>query len=363
MESPKTYVEQLLKPRVFERIAKAAQFKEPDRLPIWDYIDNWHAVEYFARGEKDLLKASVRVHHGLGIDLCRGFGASYDSGSDGRVVIEGGLERRILGQTLWINPPVKSVVDLRSYRVDSPSYQGVMEYVESNRRYCEAFAPFTMWVPGCSVGFDIYYSVTDLKVFSLAVKSIPEEVRRIMKERNDASLEYVKAIAKERLSPLFFIGEDIAYKRNLMFSPEYLKMEFIPLLERLCRPLNNVGIKVIFHSDGYLPDQIIDALIMAGVDGLNPIEPMAGMDIAHLKSKYYGKLILVGNLDCSQLLPFGSTEKVIEETRKLIEIASPGGGHFIGSSGEITPAAPLENIIAFYRTVHRYGRYPIGSRS
>lgn len=360
MDVPRTCVEDLLEPRVFERVRKAMRFEEPDRVPIWDYIDNWRVREYFAPGEKDLLKAHVRVYHGLGIDLCRGFGPSYNPEENGRSIIEGGLERRILSQTLWNNPPVKSIDDLKNYHVYPPSDDDVIAYVELNKRYCRALAPLTMWVPGCGVGFDVYYSVTDLKVFSLALKKIPEEVRRIMRERNEANLKYVEAMAEEKLSPLFFIGEDIAYKGNLMFSPKYLKTDFIPLLKRLCKPLNDSGIRVIFHSDGYLPDEIIDALINAGVSGINPIEPAAGMDIAHLKRKYYGKLILVGNLDCSQVLPLGSKETVIEETKRLIEVASPGGGHFIGSSSEITPATPLENILAFYRTVHEYGRYPIG---
>ena len=356
---PKTYVEDLLKTRIFERIRKAVRFEEPDRVPIWDYIDNWRIRDYFAPGEKDLLKAHVKVYHGLGIDLCRGFGPSYDPEANGGSIIERGVERRILSQTLWNNPPVKSIEDLKSYHVDLPDDSAVNAYLELNRKYCEAFAPFTMWVPGCGVGFDIYYSVTDLKTFSLALKKIPEEVERIMRERNDAYLEYIKAIAEEKLSPIFFIGEDIAYKGNLMFSPKYLKTEFIPLLERLCKPLNHSGIRVIFHSDGYLPDEIMDALINAGVSGINPIEPVAGMDISHLKKKYYAKLILVGNLDCSQILPLGSTGTVVEETKRLIEVASPGGGHFIGSSSEITPAIPIENILAFYNTVHDYGRYPI----
>lgn len=54
-----------------------------------------------------------------------------------------------------------------------------------------------------------------------------------MRERNGVSFEYVKAMTEERLSPLFFIGEDVAYKGNLTFSLKYLKTEFIPLLKRL----------------------------------------------------------------------------------------------------------------------------------
>jgi hypothetical protein len=352
-----TYVEDLLDPEIFGRIVAAANFEEPDMVPAWDYVDNWKVVKHFAGAERDQLKAFVKVYHGLGIDLCRGYGNIYEPGDDGKTIMDGGTERRVSGLTLWNNPPIKSLEGLKSYHIDPPSREAIRESIESDRKLCEAFAPYTMWVPGCNVGFDVYYSVTNLGIFSIAMRKIPEEIKRIMAERNEASFRYATAIAKERLSPIFFIGEDIAYKNRPMFSMQYLRREFMPLLERLCSPLKEAGIKVIFHSDGYLPDELIDDLIRAGIDGLNPIEPVAGMDIAHLKEKYYGKLILVGNLDCSQILPLGPPELVVEETKKLIGIASPGGGHFIGSSSELTPSTPLENILSFYRTVRKYGKY------
>ncbi len=116
--------------------------------------------------------------------------------------------------------------------------------------------------------------------------------------------------------------------------------------------------KVIYHSDGYVIS-VLDDMIDAGIDGLNPIEPLAGMDIGYLKKHYGKRLVLTGNLDCSQLLPLGTPEEVREGTRALLRTASPGGGHFIGSSSEITPATPVENILAFCETVHEEGRYPI----
>ncbi|MBM3241640.1 hypothetical protein FJZ31_35630 [Candidatus Poribacteria bacterium] len=55
----------------------------------------------------------------------------------------------------------------------------------------------------------------------------------------------------------------------------------------------------------------------------------------------------------------GTVEEVIKATKECIRQASRGGGHFIGSSSEIVPATPVENILAFYRTVHECGKYPI----
>jgi len=64
-------------------------------------------------------------------------------------------------------------------------------------------------------------------------------------------------------------------------------------------------------------------------------------------------------VDCSQVLPLGSVEDVIEATRACLRAASPGGGHLIGSSSELTPSTPLDNALAFYETCRRDGTYPI----
>jgi uroporphyrinogen decarboxylase len=96
-----------------------------------------------------------------------------------------------------------------------------------------------------------------------------------------------------------------------------------------------------------------------GVAGLNPLEPLAGNDIPALKKRYGRDLILVGGMDCSQLLPLGSADDVRDGVRQLLRDAGYGGGFFIGSSSEIVPSTPVENILAFYEACREFGRYPL----
>ena len=98
----------------------------------------------------------------------------------------------------------------------------------------------------------------------------------------------------------------------------------------------------------------------AGIDGLNPIDPSAGMDIGLIKQKYGEKLILVGNVDGSRILPFGTPDEVREEVASVISKASPGGGHLIQCGcGELMPDVPLENALAYFDAVREFGKYPI----
>ena len=345
----------MLDKAVEERIILSLNFQEGDRVPIWDYIDNYGIYKYFAGDEKDYAKGMVKVYHGLGIDLCRGFGSSYAPSDEGKADAHGVIS----GSTRWqTRYPIQTLEDLKKYeqpRVTQPQIDGWVAHVKYMQ---ELFAPYTMYVPGSGCGFHATYGLMGLELFSIAIYYARDDVERIMWAMNEDNVLLAKAAAEHKLCPIYFIGDDIAYKRALMFPPDFLRETFIECLRRTVEPVKNAGIKVIFHSDGYVMP-VLDDMINAGIDGLNPIEPLAGMDIGYLKRRYEKNLVLVGNVDCSQVLPLGTREEVIEATKACIKAASPGGGHFIGSSSEIVPATPVENILAFYETAREYGRYPV----
>ncbi len=102
---------------------------------------------------------------------------------------------------------------------------------------------------------------------------------------------------------------------------------------------------MIFHSDGNVME-IMDDLVAAGIDGLNPLEKAAGMDVYAIRRRWPG-LILVGGMDVSRLMPFGTPAEIRAETRRMIREVGAEGGLLIGSSTEIGNDIPLANYLAF----------------
>ena len=96
----------------------------------------------------------------------------------------------------------------------------------------------------------------------------------------------------------------------------------------------------------------------AGFDGIHPFQPQC-MDIQEAKAHLGGKAAVVGNIDCSFLLPFGTVEEVDKSVRDTIEVAAPGGGYIISSSNSIHPGCKPENYIAMVKAARKYGAYPI----
>ena len=154
------------------------------------------------------------------------------------------------------------------------------------------------------------------------------------------------------------IGEDIASKTATLFSPAFLRQEFFPRLRTLTGMYHDLGFKVIFHSDGNL-NAVMDDLVAAEIDGINPIETQASMDIAQIKQHYGKRLVIVGGVDASGVLPLGTVDEVREATRRILDIAAGGSGYVLGSTTELSNAIPSRNIITMWETVMQHGRYPL----
>jgi len=351
----------MLDPKVESRILAALNHKEGDRVPIWDVLDNRGIVDHICPGWTDYHAAMVKVYHALGIDLCRGYGLSFAETDDGQTHESDGVVRsKVTGRSQWVvEYPIRSLDDLASFDPGLADEDAIRrDWIPWVRSEIARFEPYTMYVPGGGCGFHGTFGLMGQQFFSYAIYDDPVNVERILEANAESSYRYAKAAAESKLAPIYFIGDDVAYKGATLFSPDFLRRTFIKSLRKCIEPLKAAGITVVFHSDGYLME-IMDDLMDAGIDGLNPIEPIAGMDIAHLKKRYGKDLVLVGNVDCSQVLPLGSVEDVVAATRQCIRDASPGGGHFIGSSSEIVPCTPVENILALYDTCREWGTYPI----
>ena len=103
-------------------------------------------------------------------------------------------------------------------------------------------------------------------------------------------------------------------------------------------------------------------IVDSGIDCLDPIDPQAGMDLAEVKAQYGHRIALKGNVDCAQLMTFGTPDEVVEATKEALRKGAPGGGFILSSSNSIHSAVKPENYQAMLRTLQEYGQYPIKLR-
>lgn len=150
------------------------------------------------------------------------------------------------------------------------------------------------------------------------------------------------------------LGDDYAHNTGPMMSPGHFREFIFPRLKRMIDMIHEEGAYCIKHSDGCVWP-ILEMMVQAGPDAINPIEPVAGMDMREVKAKYGDRVCLVGNIDCGQLLSHGTVEEVECAVRQCIADAGPGGGFILSSSNSIHSSVKPENYAAMLRAGQRYG--------
>ncbi len=67
--------------------------------------------------------------------------------------------------------------------------------------------------------------------------------------------------------------------------------------------------------------------------------------------------MLIGNMDCSRLLPYGTAAEVVTATRKCLEEGKPSGGFVFSPCTDLTDACTLENVEAMMHSYKRFREY------
>jgi len=146
---------------------------------------------------------------------------------------------------------------------------------------------------------------------------------------------------------------DIAFNQGTFMSPAQIDEFFTPYFYRLIETLKKEGVYMMFHSDGNLMP-VIDMLADSGLNALQCIDPLGGMDIVALKNRMEGKLCLVGNIDCS-ILQLGTKEQIDENVRHVLENCKFSGGFVLSACNIIFKDIPPENYQVMVDAHKKYG--------
>ena len=111
---------------------------------------------------------------------------------------------------------------------------------------------------------------------------------------------------------------------------------------------------MLLHSCGHIW-AYLDDLAQTPITAVNPLQRTAGMDLRKFKDRYGDRFCIIGNIDSSRTLPFGTPAEVAAEVREAIDIASPGGGYILASDHSLHDGIPVENILEMFRVGRAYG--------
>jgi uroporphyrinogen decarboxylase len=113
-------------------------------------------------------------------------------------------------------------------------------------------------------------------------------------------------------------------------------------------------VPVLLHSCGHIADYL-DDLAETKIASVHPLQRTAGMDLCQVKEKYGRRFCIIGNIDSSRTLPYGTPAEAAAEVREAIDLAAPGGGYILASDHSRHDGIPVENIVELFRVGREYG--------
>ncbi len=348
-----------------ERVLAACAFRPPDRIPrydkFWQYPAEWEARFGPAAELTDIwiLPPDETPFPSRARPVREDASSQYAIDPWGRLIR---TPKRGAYFTETVEVPIPDGVDPEAVEFESPMDErryllgcadaaaAARELARLNARYCvfiKTGGPYlrTTFVRGEAE-------------FLQDIAADPELAQALA----DKVGEHITAVGVEALRRWdlrdtgVWIYDDMAYNDAPMFSPAAFERVFLPAYRRMIAAYKAAGARyVLLHSDGHILP-ILDMLIDAGIDGLNPMERRAGMDPVQLRETY-PRLILTGGMCNSDTLINGPAERVRAQARELIDLGRDGG--VVIGTHSISPEVPIDLFAAYDETCRTYGDFAL----
>ncbi|MHA1525710.1 MAG: uroporphyrinogen decarboxylase family protein [Promethearchaeota archaeon] len=183
---------------------------------------------------------------------------------------------------------------------------------------------------------------------------------KFIKEVHEVIAEFTKNCYMSYMdagAELFLESGDLAYKKGPMMSPKKFYEVLLPAYKMITDAVHERGGKIVLHTDGQVTP-LLDFVVDCGFDGLQSLEPTAGVDLAFVKKKVGDKLCIMGNIDVAHILVDATKEEVYDAVKYAIKTGGPGGG-FVVSAANMHPGVNVPNLRWMAEATKEYGTYPL----
>ena len=186
----------------------------------------------------------------------------------------------------------------------------------------------------------------------------PDDLARFIERLGHFLVEMTRAQIKAGGGLLdgMVIWGDVAYVNGMLFSPDFWRAHFKPIVAEQIRICHQAGLPVIYHGCGNA-SKIFEDFIEMGLDSYNPLEAKSGLDVVELRKKYGHRMGFCGNMD---VLKWANAP--LEELRRYVLRklnAAKGGGYIFQSDHSVPSNVSAERYQFVVDLVREHGRYPL----
>jgi len=342
----------------YERVLATLHGQEPDRVPIFELLidpavikatlPNANYPDFAEAMEIDVVVTNTpsKLYEEKVLD------------TNQRIVVnEWGIVRQYGAQivSMPLEGPIKRIGDLDSYKPPDP-------YAE--RRYAELRNLLDRFKGRKFVGMHLHDGFSypcylrGMQQLMMDLFENPDLVHKLVR----ISIDHNTAIAERAIelgADFVILGDDYGSVEAPLISPKHFREFFLSAIREIVEAVHAKGGFCLKHCCGNI-NLILDDMVSTGIDALHPFDATAGMDLVSVK-KRFPQLTVMGGVDCGPLLSERPAQDVVNEVKRLLHVASPGGRYIISSTNTIHNSVRPENYLAMLSTVKEFGRYPIAA--
>jgi uroporphyrinogen decarboxylase len=357
-----------------ERVLLALEHREADKVPL----DSWMAREVAEKMTEsfnvDSTEDPFALQKFLGHDLlyrnigfCDGFNSIHDESSRiGENLYQDrfGIKWRRADHTHgsyceFVEHPLSDVSKWDSYTLPDP--------IDSSRRDLDLYRDLIardgqdyaiLGGVACTMLEGAWY-LRGLDTFLMDLADRRDFVEELLEACMRFSLEISRELVRMGVDIIWW-GDDLSIESGPMFDPELIRTLILSRYAFMIEEVKKINrdVKIAFHSDGNV-QWLLDDLVDAGVDIINPLQPDAN-DCVAVKKRYGKNLCIWGNVDTRHVMSSGSTHDVIREVENVIATLGHGGGLILCSNHKIqSTARAFENTVAYYMAAEKFRNYPL----
>lgn len=234
--------------------------------------------------------------------------------------------------------PIETPEDVFSYQMPDAYAPGRFDK-EEIRRMVEAFHAEGYFVEGEAMGawYGIYYFLTRFENILMWMAVEPEAAHALFDMTRKFSIDSARQLLDCGVDCIA-TASDLGTGSGLLFSPAMFREYVFPWLKELADLCHERGAFLNLHSHGHIED-IMDDIVAAGVDAVNPIGPSDHNDLEMFKRKWGEKITIYGGI--STTINNMSEEEIAAHVAEVIDKGRKGG-RFIPRSESGIPVMPAE---------------------
>lgn len=345
-----------------ERFLAALHHQPTDRVPMFDFMFQKPIYQAVIGREPADYNARDAIECALGLDLDAvwlpfgGFNGYQPKFLASNTYVDEWGTTYQQSESSWpidapVAYPIQTRADLNAYKCPDPSLPGRDAELRAGIGMQNDDIAITGGITG---PFTTAWLLMGYERMSYAIYDEPDLVTDIFKLTMDFYKEAARLSVEAGVDGMW-VSEDYGDSTRAFFKTKLFQKYVLPYFAELVEYVDGLGVPVLLHSCGCIKDYLPD-LMQTKIASVHPLQRTAGMDLAWVKQTYGERVCIIGNIDSSRTLPYGTPADVAAEVREAIDIAAPGGGYVLASDHSIHDGIPVENVLTMFKVGAEYGQ-------